>query len=419
MSTNDNMALLYLAASASLNEALLKNGEGDPAQAELVELEAKKIGAQLLLRSPQYAAAVTRSVGSFAINGGVVMVYSGFPGAALERFRTSTADLQSTLRKDPSMGGAVDTLSIHQGFEGRAMLALGRPGEALLKLRAALAPYATVTPNAFHSGNLSNYAYDLAELEHDLGLAKEAEKTRSKWAKLSQLVVSRKEQAADRSRFAELRRLGFDMNAVLLNLPHSNPDDADKQIPSLRARIKIAEAVPVQLAQQNQSILFARSLRLWLLQIESIVAEKKNDNERVVSICDGLIKDATKPSEWFYRIQAQIRFANALFNLGRAKEAKAVAASAITALNEKISKGSDSQIVRKELARALLVGSKVEDAAGGTQLKQAAALIEQMPVEMRSLHSINVLSTEIVAAMKKRGMSPSSTLTSAARPLQS
>ncbi|MES2899900.1 MAG: hypothetical protein V4723_09240 [Pseudomonadota bacterium] len=416
--SNDNMALTYLTVAASLNEVLRKEGKGDPAQAEKIQLEAKRVGAKLLSRSPQYASAVTRAVGSFAIGSGVVAVYTGFPGKALELFRSSSADLQSALRKDPSMGGAVDSLSIHHGFEGRALLDLGRTSEALAKLRASLDPYRAVAPSAFHSGNLSIYAYSLSELEYDLGLDQEAANSRAKRAELVQKMINLKAQSA-KSRADVLSDIFLELGGLELKMPFIDLGDAEQQIASIRARLKGLDSIPVQLAQKKESDSGSRAMRLWLLYLESIVAEKKSDNERVARLLIDLVREGTEPFEWLYLAQSQNRYAKALINLQRPAEAKAVMASAIAGLNAKISQGSDSQILRRELARAFLVGSMAGDDARGAQLEQAALLVEQMPVEMRSLRSIHTLSAEIVAAMKKRGMAPSPKLTSAARPLQS
>ncbi|MES2899897.1 MAG: hypothetical protein V4723_09225 [Pseudomonadota bacterium] len=411
---NGELAVVYVVAAASWHEALMR--AKDP-RSEKVAFDAIAVGQSYLKKNPE-SSLVTAPLNLLAINRSHEMILAHYPSKGLAIASANSPGLAARLKRDPSNRLVIDSLSILLAFEADALADLGRPDEALPRFAQVMSFYEKAPPNLFHRGNLEVFAERYGMLQAELGLDAELQKTYAQIIALSVLERAGRPDK-DLSKLALMEELSIKVNAlgVLYGTGDFSQGTASRKI--IQTLTELVQARPSPAIEKRRDDEYFGHIMARIADLDSRVAMQRNDYATVEKMLrhHSLVRSGYESEARYWKMR--MRHAFALVHLQREPEAISVFQREADEFRKLIAKGSDSQAVRIGLIEALVGLSLARKEAGEPVLREAADMLEQVPATMQPYRSIRYLRGQIAGELKKRGMPPSSKITSAVKPLQS
>ena len=370
-------AVVYSDTAAWLQEELSRF-ERDYAGAERVAEDALGVARSVLAKRPNHVVAM-RITERVLFNRAVAAEARGRHAEALAALAQANAMNAAMLRIEPGNQQTIDTKSIKRGAAAESLFALGRPDEAARTSDEGLALYAARAPSAYQSGNLMGNAAFRAYIHAELG------ETRGRELRLEEM---RRHIASSRlTRAASDRRAGV----ILYG-----------ELSALRARLVASEPlatleIAADLTRRARD-LFDRSggkagfhyLLVSAHQLEARIAYANGDYHRAEASSRAALSVARKLEETSMLAELRSAHGLALARLRRSAEARTVLMAAIDEQRALIDSGSDSQLLRLQLAQSLYALAWTQADGRKDALKEAAALIDAMPPAMQRYNTVRL-----------------------------
>ena len=386
-------AASYTEASAWEMEALL--GLGRREEASRIGEEAADVASRVLERRPSHMGAL-RARGLIQSNLGRVEAEALHLQKALVYQNGATRDWESFVRIDP--GNAIAWTNLAANYEGSAgmLFNLGRVEEARDRLLAA----AAVEPRAKISDMLAvNMMFPwgrLASLEAEQGNEGDAAKRMGEVRRLA--AIASKGRAPGSAEEANLRMLvGWFQGQMLMG-----KGDYQGAVQAIRAALpgqgvaKPAGGRELWIWTRSHAVLLQMLAEAQLDLREYASAEKAI--RAAISYRQAL--PAASVEQRREAADAQVLLALILARLDRREDARAVIEPVLKFHRELHAPGVDDQAEQFEYARALFAAALASP--GPSLMKEAAAIMDRLPAQLRSLRSVALVRSQIAEESKRR-----------------
>lgn len=370
--------IAYLKAGQWLQETEERGDRTDHARAEAVAQEVLSGIAQVLQQRPNHKQALAmRDAVQFMR--GYYALQQRSAGLALNIFAKGVAMQRETLRADPGNQSAVDGMVIDLGWQGRALVSLGRPHEAAQVMGEIWSLYKNKAASVYQTNNLLSFASLMAVIHAELG--------------------ERDKRGAMIERFhgyAQLLKSGKDSNEALAISVAAEAFDID--VADIAGDAASSQAL-VQLRQRGEGLLAqSRGVSQFNAQASLLIAHRAaahqafadGDYARAEAESGAALKLHGMNTSDVARPVFRSEHAMALARLRRLPEARALVKLALDEQRAQITAGSDDQTLRLELAQSLYASALTQPTAGKAELTEAAALLARLPSAMQDYRTVRL-----------------------------
>jgi hypothetical protein len=320
------------------------------------------------------------------------------PGRASKLLDLNLEQGKSLLMIEPDSVSIMDTQSIDLAFKAASCLQLGNAQEARDRMEEVWKMYEVRKPSAYHSLNLALFAAIDAEIAAQRGRADELERARGRLHQYGKVLPSASAEDMESYKlqidFSDLRALSVagDRRAT----PAAGAE--------LVARL---DAFLAEAARKNRKPADFDELIGLLAQMLFLQAELANAHGEF-AVAEAAGRRAFDLAGETPRVDPldaaselrRVEYAHALVRTGKLQQARVQVDKAIAIQRAQLKAGSDDQMLRLELARALAVSALASPDRRAASLREASALLAGLPPEVRQLRLARLARERVDAVLR-------------------
>lgn len=318
------------------------------------------------------------------------------PGRAVRLLDQIIAQGRLRLQMDPDNAQAEDLLAISVANRALAAFQQGKVLEARARFDEMWKIYEVRAPSTYQVGNLLHFAANDMNMSAQSGRQDDLERASERVRRYAKI----KENGANGSAWYGLFTTYRSLHALLVaGDRRATPDAASNLIGGadtfLEKSIKQKEA-PEEIRGSRHLLASALSLRAEMANASGEFGKAEATSRRVFELVGE--EDISGPLEPADEL-ARVEYAYSLMKVGKSQEARVQIEKAIAIQRGQLKAGSDDQILRIELARALSVAAQITPASGAANLKEAHALLAGLPSEVQAMRSARLAREQVDAAL--------------------
>ncbi len=389
---DDAMALAYLDGATLLHQALLASDRLK--EAEQVATAANRVAAKALQSRPEQAQLLDMRA-KIALDRAIHDTNAGRPGAALEGFTSALNDTRKNWRADPANRQHVDTYSMVLGYATLAYLYLGRPDEGLAYYRQMVDLYKEANPTVLHERAI--YYFSIIPSLHfaEIGDIETGKGILGRW----------RTNFTDKrvSDLNEIKRLQYDVYDAYIERVSGAPATSPPPTDALRARLgRLTAAIAKSTGSEaGRARINLDNARINIEWIDAKLAVERADYAGAVRYFRAALPGVPSSDDISRHLSSDwILLAEALFKTERAKEGAAIVAPLMAGLKRTIAAGGSDFALQLAYAHGLYFQAMSTPTQSAQLLTEAAAIIEALPVPVRSYRSVKTLRDQVAQARR-------------------